>query len=309
MDKQAGCALSQAIKTNNASKNYIFTSINWVIMLKWDGHTHSEFCRHGSGEKTNVMVERAIELGFEVYSITEHAPLPPGIMDDPELAAEFTLLSHELDDYFSHLSDIKKFYSNKIKVLAGLEVDFIDGFQDHFDQFTERYLSYLDDLLVSIHMIKGKNGIAPIDYSPETFESELISYYGSTEEVHRAYWQCMESLVNHPIHPSLNKRLGHLGLISKFIKRYPIEYNDTGYNPDFARLFWAIKSQGWDLDYNVAGLKKDLCHDVYITDAMMENCRQYQIRLIYGSDAHDVESVGQFYDVYIERAGDAVPTT
>ena len=99
-----------------------------------------------------------------------------------------------------------------------------------------------------------------------------------------------------------------MGLISKYIKRYPIEYNDTGYKPNFGRLFGTIKSKGWDLDYNVAGLKKDLCHNVYITETMMDYCRQHRIRLIYGSDAHDVESVGQFYDVYLARAGDSVPS-
>ncbi len=270
-------------------------------MIKWDGHTHSEFCRHGSGEKTGAMVERAIALGFERYSITEHAPLPPGIIDDPELAADFTLLPNELSDYFAHLSEIKLFYADKINVLTGLEIDFIDGYQDHFDSFVNEYLPLMDDLLVSIHMIKGKHGIAPIDYTSDTFESELLSYYGSIEEVHKAYWQNLEIMVNHPFNPGINKRIGHLGLINKYVKRYPTEYREEEYSPLFDRLFSAIKSNNWDLDYNVAGLKKDLCHDVYISDMMMEYCQKHQIKLIYGSDAHDVASVGQFYDIYLSR--------
>lgn len=41
-------------------------------MLKIDGHTHTELCPHGSHESTRAMVERAIELCFDEYWITEH---------------------------------------------------------------------------------------------------------------------------------------------------------------------------------------------------------------------------------------------
>ena len=77
-------------------------------MKKWDGHTHSEFCKHGSGEKTSYLVERAIELGFNKYSITEHAPLPIDLFGNSEIAQEFTLLQDELENYLEHLVELKK---------------------------------------------------------------------------------------------------------------------------------------------------------------------------------------------------------
>ena len=46
--------------------------------MKMDGHTHTQLCAHGSGEKTERMIEKAIRLGFTDYCITEHAPLPVG---------------------------------------------------------------------------------------------------------------------------------------------------------------------------------------------------------------------------------------
>lgn len=46
-------------------------------MLKREGHSHTEFCPHGSGDDVELMIQRAIYLGFKEYSITEHAPLPP----------------------------------------------------------------------------------------------------------------------------------------------------------------------------------------------------------------------------------------
>ena len=75
---------------------------------KWDGHTHSQFCPHGSREKTSLMVEKAIRLGFEYYSITEHAPLPPELLEYPSSPQDTGILSQEVEDYFLHILDLKK---------------------------------------------------------------------------------------------------------------------------------------------------------------------------------------------------------
>jgi histidinol-phosphatase (PHP family) len=269
-------------------------------MIKWDGHTHSEFCRHGTGESTSLMIERAIKLGFSRYSITEHAPLPPGVIDDPVLASDFALLPDELPDYFAHVNELKKCYADKILIYSGLEVDYAVLHQDYFNEFVEEFLPHLDDIIVSLHMIAGKNGIAPIDYSPEAFESELLSCYDSINEVHQAYWNDMEKLVINGPGAGLKGRIGHLGLINKYIRQYPVKYDWDTCGPFFDRLFSLIKSNGWALDFNVAGLDKELCHDFYITDWMLKRCKHHQIDLIYGSDAHGVDSVGLHYDRYLK---------
>lgn len=270
-------------------------------MIKWDGHTHSVFCRHGSGEDTAKMVERAIELGFDRYSITEHAPLPEGIIEDPELAAEFTLLTAELPDYFSHIKDLQKVYSDRIEILSGLELDYIVGYDSFFDSFIEENLPFLDDLIVSMHMMIGKNGVGPIDYLPELFDSEFIAFYGSAAGAHKAYWNSVRSMLEKPISPKLRKRIGHLGLINKYRKRYPPALTKEFYQQLYKDIFGLVNEKGWDLDFNVAGLSKELCGDAYIDDTMLNWCRHYKIKLIYGSDAHDVDSVGRHYDLYVEK--------
>lgn len=272
-------------------------------MKKWDGHTHSQFCRHGSGESTVRMVERAIELGFERYSITEHAPLPPGIIDDPVLASEFTLLQHELSDYFKHLREIKQVYSGKIEVLSGLEFDYINGYGQYLADSLESCRGDLDDVLVSVHMIQGRNGVAPVDFTPESFESELLDFHGSVEEVHRVYWRDVEAMIHTPLPLDMPKRIGHLGLINKYIRRYPVKMDQAAFSQEQDRLFRSMKQKGWDLDYNVAGLRKNLFQDVYISDEMLQRCHAFDIRLVYGSDAHDVASVGQDYHLFLERIG------
>ncbi len=270
-------------------------------MIKWDGHTHSMFCKHGSGEDTGKIIERAIELKFERISITEHAPLPPGIIEDPELEAEFSLLMGELPDYFKHIKELKNIYSDRIEILSGLELDYIVDYDSFFDDFIDQYRPFLDDLIVSLHMIRGKNGVCPVDYLPEVFDSELIQFYGSVEKVHTAYWNDIKKLLEKPINSIDNKRIGHLGLINKYKKKYPVNFPEQYYHSMFKELFFQVKEKGWNLDFNVAGLRKEMCGDVYITDSMLKWCKHYDIKLVYGSDAHDVDSIGQNYDLYLRK--------
>ena len=56
--------------------------------MKKEGHTHTEFCPHGSGEDVELFIQKAIQLGFTEYSITEHNPLPKSFMDQASGAHE-----------------------------------------------------------------------------------------------------------------------------------------------------------------------------------------------------------------------------
>jgi histidinol-phosphatase (PHP family) len=68
--------------------------------MKVDGHTHTHFYPHGSGEEKAKFIEKAIELGFERYVLTEHAPLPRSFCDalpyEKELFRYFTMKSYNM---------------------------------------------------------------------------------------------------------------------------------------------------------------------------------------------------------------------
>jgi histidinol-phosphatase (PHP family) len=271
-------------------------------MVKWDGHTHSQFCRHGSGEKTSLMIEKAIGLGFEKYSITEHAPMPSQVIPDPEMRADFGLTWDELDDYFAHLEDLKKRYRNKIELLAGLEIDYLVGMEDYSKDLLDRCQPYLDDVIVSLHFIKDNEKLLPIDYSPETF-TNLIDYFGTVDKVHLAYWETMKELVANGLPGLKNKRIGHIALIDKFSKIYPPTISDYRTSTFFKDVFSLIKKYGWSIDFDVAGLNYDSCQEVYLPDYMLHWCKQLDIDLVYGSDAHSVKAVGNFYSLYETMIG------
>lgn len=86
-------------------------------MLKWDGHTHTQFCYHGSDAPIEQYVERAIALGFQRYSVTEHPSLPIGWVNDRKLFDELGMPEHELEQYFQYVMNIKRNTKKRLKLL------------------------------------------------------------------------------------------------------------------------------------------------------------------------------------------------
>jgi len=83
-------------------------------MVKWDGHTHTEFCPHGSQDRTVDRIEKAIKLGFTCYSITEHAPLPVECLSDPQLRKDCGMTLDKTKEYFLFIRELKRIYGAKI---------------------------------------------------------------------------------------------------------------------------------------------------------------------------------------------------
>jgi histidinol-phosphatase (PHP family) len=60
----------------------------------------------------------------------------------------------------------------------------------------------------------------------------------------------------------------------------------------------AIKEQELEIDYNVAGLRKEFCGETYPDEWIAKMALKQKIPLIYGSDAHSARDVGKNYTYY-----------
>src|SRR5215813_14883548 len=94
------------------------------ILKRRDGHTHTQFCPHGSREATEDFIARAIELRFETYSLTEHPPLPRNFVD-PTDDKSCGMLGEDFEAYLRHAKELKQRYADRIEIRVGLEVDYI----------------------------------------------------------------------------------------------------------------------------------------------------------------------------------------
>ncbi|MEH7301349.1 histidinol-phosphatase HisJ [Neobacillus drentensis] len=272
--------------------------------MKSDGHTHTEYCLHGSREITELFVLRAIELGFVSYSLTEHPPLPSQFKDllpySNEVISAIAMEEKDMDQYIRDMVHLKEKYKDKLFLKVGLEVDFLPEHTEWTRTLLKEYGPYLDDSLLSLHFLRGKNGFRCLDLNPEDFNEGLIDFYGSYEDVIIEYFRVMEEQIKVDLGPYKPKRIGHFTLCQIFHKKFFGEgysYTNEG-SRKVLEILQLIKDQDFSLDFNMAGIFKPYCKEPYLTDSIVKECLAKGIKMVYGSDSHSVKDVGRGYDIY-----------
>lgn len=270
-------------------------------MLKRDGHTHTEFCPHGSGDDVELMIQKAIQLGFKSYSITEHAPLPPPFSD--QYAGQVTGLTeasmamNDLAAYFKKANLMKKKYADQIEIKIGFEVDFLADDVAWTREFLNEYGPQTDDNILSVHFMKGKDEkYWCVDDTPGDFQLGLLSETPDAQMLFAKYFNLIKQAVLSDLGPYAPNRIGHITLIRKFQDHFQLDPNYNLRNQKLLEsLLELIKDRGKQLDFNAAGLYKPDCNQPYPNFKLAEKAKEMGIPLVYGSDAHGVADIGRGY--------------
>lgn len=270
--------------------------------MKWDGHTHTPFCYHGNPAPTEQYIERAIALGFERYTLSEHPPLPDKWVDDPQLFRELAMPEAELPDYMAHAAEMKRRYEGQMEITVGLELDYLQGRLDYTERIVDRWEKQLEDVVYSVHYLPTPSGMRCIDFTPADFKQHLLSYYGSMQHVVDEYYNHVEAAIEWAAQLPMRKRLGHINLIEKFTSELP-EIDQSQVNARLARIVPLLAQSGVALDVNTAGLRVATCGKPYVPEWFLDACMQQGVACIYGSDAHKPEHVGTGWDWYAEQLG------
>ena len=100
-------------------------------MMKANYHTHTRWCRHGTGE-IREYADYAVRLGLLELAITEHMPLP----GDPDRArmrfSEFPAFNAELNRVIAE-------YDGKLTIRKGLECEYYPWMLDTYREYKKRY--------------------------------------------------------------------------------------------------------------------------------------------------------------------------
>lgn len=267
-----------------------------VITMKKDGHIHTPYCPHGTKDSLKQYAEQAIALGFTEMTFTEHAPLPKGFIDTtPTQDSSITL--EVLPFYLEDVQRIKKEYEKRIKINVGLEIDYIEGFELEIKNFLAQWGHFLDDSILSVHFLKNpmSTHYDCVDYSPEYF-GKMVEQYGGVSKIYDCYYQTLLKSIKADLGPAKPKRIGHMTLIRKFHHMYPLEQN---FQTVLFAILEEVKNQGYELDYNGAGVNKPYCKEPYPPNWIVEEAVKRNIPLIYGSDAHQAQDLGQGWNVML----------
>jgi len=266
-------------------------------MLKWDGHTHTQFCYHGSKAILEDYIERAISLGFQRYSVTEHPSLPLGWVNDRALFAELGMPEHELAQYFEYVMKVKKKYENQIEIVIGLELDYLHDRQDYTDQLVASWGHVLEEVIYSVHYLPGADGNYCVDFTADNLKQNLLSYYGSIDVLVDLYFDHVELAIEQAGKLPMRARIGHINLIRKFQKQLP-PFNEELFRARLEGLLPLLQTHGVGVDVNVAGFRVASCEQEYVPGWFIERCIDLGISVVYGSDAHKPEQVGLYWDWY-----------
>lgn len=271
---------------------------------KIDGHTHTELCPHGSGEPTAKMIKRAIQLGFDEYHITEHAPLPERFMQtysgDPENVATASLRFDQLDQYFALTNKLRKQFADQIKITVGFEVDYLVGYEKEIRQFLNQVGPKTSHNILSVHYLPTSDGrFFGIDYSPAELKAGFGPQIANGQALYHRYFQAVLSSVKSDLGPYCPDKIGHMSLIKKYQDFFHLPEKFDPTNLGLVKEILAVAhQQKLKLDFNTAGLYKPYCNDLYPGHQIIELARQMGIPLEFGSDAHSVNEVGHGYHLF-----------
>lgn len=254
--------------------------MNRVIIR--DGHIHTPFCPHGSKDSFESYIEAAIKLGRREMTFTEHFPLPKGILTK-EMTRECALLEEEVPKYMEAVGEMQEKYKDQIKINKGFEVDYIEGYEEVIKESLNKYGVEIEDAILSVHFVKCKGDYLAVD-GLEDME-ELTNRLGSIEAVYDLYFNTILKSIEADLGQYKPKRLGHPSLIRTFNKKYPVEYDDKGL---FEKIVSKMLEGGYEVDFNVSGLRKEYCGETYPSGKLLELIQMNHVKYVEGSDSHQV---------------------
>jgi histidinol-phosphatase (PHP family) len=256
-----------------------------------DGHIHSPYCPHGTKDSFDLYIEKAINEGLTEISFTEHMPLPGGFINEEILKSSAPTIEG-IEGYFKELAIVKEKYKQKIKINIGLEVDYVEGHEEEIKELLNRYGSILEDGLVSVHFIKLEDKYYCVDYNPVEF-GKLVELFGGVEKVYDKYFETLLKAIKADLGAFKPKRIGHPTLVRIFNSEYPLDYTNSELIEEIVK---EIKLRNYEVDFNTAGIRKPFCKEIYPSGLFAELVKNYEVNVVYGSDAHNASDVGRDFN-------------
>lgn len=260
-----------------------------ILNTKRDGHVHSTYCPHGSDDTLDMYIDTALKNGITEITFTEHMPLP---IEDPSPRKNSALPMERLEDYLKGISKLKNQVKDKIKVNVGLEVDYIEGYEEETKKILNKYGKYLDDAILSVHIVKFEDKYYQIGNGSDMI-GNLVDKIGGMDKLYDLYYETMLKSIKCDLGPFKPKRIGHPTLVRKYKKDFPNEK----YNINLLeKVLKEIKKGKYEIDLNTSGLRREKCREIHPQGVFLDLCLKNNIPMVLGSDSHSSKYVGAEFE-------------
>ena len=231
-----------------------------------DLHMHTVF---SDGKNTpEEMILEAIRLGLDTVGISDHSHLDPCGM---------TLEATE--EYHREIARLKEKYAGQIRVLCGLERDFLT------DDFTD-----YDYTIGSVHWLQMPDGHrVSIDWLPEKLREGADKYFGGDMYSLAEAFYAAEARV---VEVTKCDIIGHFDLMTKFIEVDPsMDLHHPRYVKAWQQAADALLKTGKPFEVNMGAISRGYRTSPYPSAEIRQYIRERGGKMLLSSDAHQKENI------------------
>ena len=188
----------------------------------------------------------------------------------------------QLSDYIDLMKDIQKM-DLPVKVKYGLEVCYVPQYEQKIKEILHAYS--FDFLVGAIHSIDG------ILYDM-SFSKELLWNRYDVDDIYHRYYELVFQLIE----SDLFTQLAHPDTI-KLFQIYPT----YDLKPTYRKMATLLKQHHMKAENNVGCYYRYGHPDLGLSDELLRILKEYQVEMIYASDAHQPEDVGNYIKEAMKR--------
>lgn len=233
-----------------------------------DYHIHTKLCRHASGEM-EAYIEHALTQPLKEIGFSDHLPMVKWAHP------EYAMRLEELPVYVNRVRQLRQAYP-QLPIKLGIEADYFAGEEAATQALLSAYP--FDYVYGSVHMLDGW-----------AIDDERNLDKWAAADVNAIYEQYFTTL-QHAARSGLFDIITHTDLVKKF-----------GHKPtrDFSALIEhtirVYKECQMAVEINTSGLRKP-AQEFYPAPQILRWLKQYEIPIVFGSDAHRPQEVGKDFD-------------
>ena len=246
-----------------------------------DLHMHTVF---SDGKDTpEEMVLEAIRLGLDTVGISDHSHLDPCGMT-VEASAE----------YRAEIARLKEKYAGKIRVLCGLERDFIS---DDFAPY--------DYVIGSVHLLTMPDGHhVSVDWTADKQREGVEKYFDGDWYAFAEAFYATEARV---VEVTKCDIIGHFDLITKFIERDPaFDVSHPRYVKAWQKAADELLKTGKPFEINTGAMSRGYRTEPYPAREIRDYIRERGGKLILSSDSHTKGTIGYKFQDYLDEADEFI---
>ena len=232
----------------------------------FDLHMHTVF---SDGKNTpEEMVQEAVRRGLEAVGISDHSSGDPCGMK-----------METVPEYKAEIARLKAKYAGKIRVLCGLERDFLT------DDFTD-----YDYTIGSVHWLQMPDGHrVSIDWLPEKLREGADKYFGGDMYSLAEAFYAAEARV---VEVTKCDIIGHFDLMTKFIEVDPsMDLHHPRYVKAWQQAADALLKTGKPFEVNMGAISRGYRTSPYPSAEIRQYIREHGGKMLLSSDAHQKENI------------------